>query len=224
MIYALVFGSYPVSSFIGIGWAELPCSAPNNLISRIAKEELEVGPYCRLPESIHPVFRDICEISLYLDKTKHSLSDDKRAQLILNKWRGHQENYMQTVETTPSKDFMPDEETLYKSAQLAAMLFFNLLDDNTTNQKTVIRNKLISDLKLALTGTGDVIWLKTAPMAFSWVCLTGAAVSEDSGMRGWFYFRQGSMARALNVDDASFIQDAWSYFRWLNQIAREGRA
>jgi hypothetical protein len=101
------------------------------------------------------------------------------------------------------------------------MVFFSIVDRNINFQwSTCARHNLLKDLQAALTETDDVMWLNSAPIAYSWVCLTAAAASEESTMRGWFYFRQGSMSRALNVDNTSLIQDAWSYFHWLREIAR----
>lgn len=224
MIFAIVFDSFPVSEVTGLGWAELPCPAPIGLISRIAKEELAGEAGGSLPNPTHHCFRDIYDVSLHINQTKHSPSDDQWAQLIFDKWRNLQQQYMQTLDAEISNDApIHSTEVLYKPAQLATMLFFSLLDGSVNDQwpNRATRNKLAGDLKLALMGAGDVTWLQAAPSAFLWICLTGAAVSEDSQTRGWFYFRQGSMARALNVDDASLIQDAWSYFYWLRQIARQ---
>jgi hypothetical protein len=53
---------------------------------------------------------------------------------------------------------------------------------------------------------------ESCPSVYLWICLTGAATSEESKMRGWFYFRQGSLVRALKDGDPSFVQDAWSHF------------
>jgi hypothetical protein len=123
---------------------------------------------------------------------------------------------MQTSETALPND--DHEEILYRPAQLAATLFFHLLDDTIRDQhSTVLRRKLTDDLKLALTGKADTIWHMAAPMAYLWICLTGAAASDNSRERGWFIFRQRSMARALKVDDSSLIQETSSYFYWLRQ-------
>lgn len=113
------------------------------------------------------------------------------------------------------------EDKLQRCAELAAMVFFSIVDCNINLQwSAVARYNLLKDLQAILAETDDVMWLNSAPIAYSWVCLTGAAASTETRMRGWFYFRQGSMSRALNVDNTSLIQDAWSYFHRLKQIAR----
>lgn len=112
--------------------------------------------------------------------------------------------------------------TLY-AASAHLDVFFGVLDSNIGDHQCIaLRSTLVADLKASLAGKADVIWLKAAPSAFSWVCLTGAAASEDSSSRGWFYLRQGSMARAFNVDDSSLIQDSWSYFHRLRDKVRKG--
>jgi hypothetical protein len=224
MIFSIVFDADPVSGLVRTGWAELPCPSPIRLISRIAKEELTMQARHHLPGSTQHVFRDIYDVSFYLNKVHHEPSDVRKAQLIFDKWRYRRQMYMQTLKMEPVENLSVDyDEALSKPAQLAAMLFFGVLDSNIGDHRCIaLRRTLVADLKASLAGKADVMWLKAAPSAFSWVCLTGAAASEDSSNRGWFYFRQGSMARAFNVDDSSLIQDSWSYFHWLRDIVRKG--
>jgi hypothetical protein len=221
MIFAIVFDS-ELSSVSRIGFVELPSRSPTGLISRFAKLDLTKTWRCSFPVSSYNIFQDVYVTSLYMNRIKINPTYGESVRLILEKWRFLRQKYLETYAVETSINFPVNcEDTLYKCVHLAVILFFSLVDGNINDQSsTATRSRLINDLRLALTGTEDIVWLKAAPEAYSWVCLTGAAASEDSRMRGWFYFRQGSMARALNVDDASLVQDAWSYFYWLRQIAR----
>ncbi|KAL2826731.1 hypothetical protein BJY01DRAFT_241301 [Aspergillus pseudoustus] len=88
---------------------------------------------------------------------------------------------------------------------------------------------LASELKAALALTDPDLWIRRIPAVFSWVCLVGAAAASDSHSRVWFYFKQASAVRVLNVrgsssssggggGEAPYLEELWEHFRWLRTL------
>ena len=220
MIFAIVFDR-ELNSIARKGFGELPNRPPTGLISRIFEPGTINHCQYRPPRYIYDVLGDVYNISLFANMAEHSIPSSEASRLFDN-WRSYQQMYMTVGSRTRAWRVSGcEEDKLHKCAELAAMLFISIVDYNINLEWPIApRQMLLEDLQTALAGTDDIMWLNSAPTAYSWICLTGAAASDDCKMRGWFYFRQGSMSRALIVDNASLLQDVWSYLSWLRQVAR----
>ncbi|KAL2815115.1 hypothetical protein BJX63DRAFT_169543 [Aspergillus granulosus] len=109
---------------------------------------------------------------------------------------------------------------VYDCCYLAVTLFRTIVSDRIRCPSYLIEvDALASELKAALALTDPELWIRRIPAVFSWVCLTGAAAASDSQSRTWFYFKQASAARVLNIrNEPSYLDDLWEHFRWLRTM------
>ncbi|KAL2811562.1 hypothetical protein BJX63DRAFT_433239 [Aspergillus granulosus] len=75
---------------------------------------------------------------------------------------------------------------------------------------------IVQNLKTTVAAVGVEIWLRTAPLLYTWVSLTGAAVTEDMALRAWFSLQH---CHAMFVSgDIRLLQESWSYFGWFREL------
>ncbi|KAL2842275.1 hypothetical protein BJX68DRAFT_167845 [Aspergillus pseudodeflectus] len=112
------------------------------------------------------------------------------------------------------------ENPVYYCCYLAVTLFKTIVSDQVRNPSFSNEvDALASELRAALALTDPEMWIRRIPAVFSWVCLTGAAASSDSRARIWFYFKQASAVRVLNVrSEPPYLDELWEHFRWLRTM------
>ncbi|KAL2801821.1 hypothetical protein BJX63DRAFT_150491 [Aspergillus granulosus] len=114
------------------------------------------------------------------------------------------------------------EDPIYYCCHLAVRLFHCIVNNTLTcnpSSSSTILDTIASELKVALALTDPYLWTGTIPAVLCWICLTGAAASNDPQTRIWFYFRQAPAARVLNFGSGHIFQDElWSHFRWLRML------
>ncbi|RAK72296.1 Zn(II)2Cys6 transcription factor domain-containing protein [Aspergillus fijiensis CBS 313.89] len=126
---------------------------------------------------------------------------------------------------TPATRTMPPpttEDPIYQCCYLACKIFQTIADGGANGCSFVeYLDALARNLRDALALTDEEVWLRHFPVPHTWACITGAAASSDSQIRTWFYFRQASTARILNIDgDYTFLDDLSSHFDWLRSLRR----
>ncbi|KAL3468981.1 hypothetical protein BJX99DRAFT_92672 [Aspergillus californicus] len=123
----------------------------------------------------------------------------------------HLEQYTRLFQK-PNLDDAP-----YYCCYLAVVIFRAIVDPNTRSSSYFTKlDALASELRASLALTDAELWIGRIPAVFSWVCLTGAAAASDSRTRIWFYFKQSSAVRVLNLqNEPSFLDDLWAHFHWL---------
>ncbi|PTU21604.1 hypothetical protein P175DRAFT_0531123 [Aspergillus ochraceoroseus IBT 24754] len=111
----------------------------------------------------------------------------------------------------------PSQDPIHGCCYLAAMIFRHLVDMQPYNvAKQAQLDALARDLRASLALTEDERWLRDAPAALIWTCITGAAACADSRTRVSFYFKQASAVRLLNRQhDLSVLEDIWNHYSWL---------
>ncbi|KAL3489224.1 hypothetical protein BJX62DRAFT_209763 [Aspergillus germanicus] len=112
------------------------------------------------------------------------------------------------------------ENPVYYCCYLAVTLFKTIVSDGIRSATFSTEvDALASELRAALALTDPEMWIRRIPAVFSWVCLTGAAASSDSRSRIWFYFKQASAVRVLNVRrEPPYLDELWEHYRWLRTM------
>ncbi|KAL3462006.1 hypothetical protein BJX64DRAFT_149434 [Aspergillus heterothallicus] len=121
---------------------------------------------------------------------------------------------------TPTMPALGLECPVFYCVYLSTTLFRKItsLQVRSTTFSTEV-DALASELKAALALTDPELWIRRIPAVFSWVCLTGAAAASDSRSRIWFYFKQASAVRVLNVrSEPPYLDELWEHFRWLRGV------
>jgi hypothetical protein len=91
MVFAIVF-DYDLSAIARIGFGELPSRLPTGLISRIVNVDFTEDHRYTLLTGTYPVFRDIYDVTLYINKAKRVLgttnqSDESWKNVVVIKER-----------------------------------------------------------------------------------------------------------------------------------------
>ncbi|KAL4861758.1 hypothetical protein BDV12DRAFT_59449 [Aspergillus spectabilis] len=116
------------------------------------------------------------------------------------------------------------DDPVFYCCHLAATIFRIIVDDQPRSAAFSPKvDALASELEASLALTETELWLRRIPAVFSWVCLTGAAASSVARSRIWFYFRQASAVRILNVrNEPPFLDELWAHFYWLRTVRLNG--
>ncbi|KAL5343260.1 hypothetical protein BJX70DRAFT_211943 [Aspergillus crustosus] len=116
------------------------------------------------------------------------------------------------------------DNPIFYCCHLAATIFRTIVDDRPRSPAFSTKlDALASELEASLALTETELWLRRIPAVFSWVCLTGAAASSHARSRIWFYFRQASAVRILNVrNEPPYLDELWAHFYWLRTVRLNG--
>lgn len=93
---------------------------------------------------------------------------------------------------------------IYESCRLAATISWHSMC-NTVPFAAAENQQHVWELKAALSNVDDVYWIRVAPEAFIWVCLTGAVAASDIFQRAWFIAKGGTAAMALGPEEQNIL-------------------
>ncbi|KAL4887250.1 hypothetical protein BJY04DRAFT_212294 [Aspergillus karnatakaensis] len=126
----------------------------------------------------------------------------------------HLQPYSSAVPSPPGLN-----DPVFHCCHLAATIFHTIVSEPRSPSSCTKIDALASDLEASLALTETELWLRRIPAVFSWVCLTGAAAASNARSRIWFYFRQASAVRILNVrNEPSYLDELWAHFYWLRRV------
>ncbi|KAL2807904.1 hypothetical protein BJX63DRAFT_410930 [Aspergillus granulosus] len=218
LVFTIVF-DHPYLELSTLGWTEWPLRSPLRYISKLTSEVLGAFGEDRLPKLAHEMIHDIYEVTRSFNSTSYNRHHRAYITSILDKWHSEQESYkngLDSPEFSALSTRLKERQTpIYRAVYLTGILFFLVIDDgDRTLDSALVQCKLLEELSVLLRDTKDTLWLEACPFLFSWLCLTGAAASDEPRQRAWFYYLQGPVFMAL-VRGPSCIQDVLSYYTWL---------
>jgi hypothetical protein len=121
-------------------------------------------------------------------------------------------------------------ECINRSCRLAASIIWMILDEQhsdcflsaithqaPTRKPLTELDCLVRNLKRAVAAINAETWLRQAPLLYTWVSLTGAAVAQDMELRAWFSLQHNHAA--LVSRDMNFLQNSWSYFALFRRLS-----
>ncbi|WEW57096.1 hypothetical protein PRK78_002556 [Emydomyces testavorans] len=141
-------------------------------------------------------------------------------KLMESKWQFVQQSFLGVPPNLDDEGSLSGlDDTVVDCCKLATLITWNAINDTTPFSRIAI-DTCLRDLKSAIERTDQKFWIKHAPEAFIWICLTGAAASRDQYDRGWFTVRFGPSIMVAS-HAVSLMRKAWLYFRWLDQRCKE---
>jgi hypothetical protein len=199
-----------------------PSLPPTGLLSAILKRSArDHNPY-GLTDATMAIIQDIYNATGQVNKIYGEDRDKRSADLSLHSCRYQQQKSLSlSVPNDTLRNASHEENLIHESCQLAAMIFWNIMDNFLPSPlPSAVLQHCLQDLKAALSKIDAVSWLRAAPEALIWICLTGAAGTQSSNQRGWFMARQGAVTMAIETKDVSVVKDGWRYFRWLRAVGQ----
>jgi hypothetical protein len=127
---------------------------------------------------------------------------------------------------SPFADDMADnsypKDYMYESCRLAAVISWNLMY-GTIPLSATENQQHVSELKAALSNIDSAYWIRVAPEAYIWVCLTGASATaaSDFFQRAWFITMGVPAIGTLGPEDQNAFKEGFAHFCWLSKILRE---
>ncbi|KAL4920618.1 hypothetical protein BDW62DRAFT_209060 [Aspergillus aurantiobrunneus] len=117
----------------------------------------------------------------------------------------------------PSAGF---DDPIFHCCYLSVLIFRTIVDNRPRPLSFSAKlDAVASELQASLAVTDPELWIRRIPAVCSWVCLTGAAAASNPRARIWFYFRQASAVRILNVrTEPPFLDELWAHYFWLRRI------
>jgi hypothetical protein len=167
------------------------------------------------------ILRAINEATVVFDKFHQKIViDEKDMESTIQKWSCLREKLNFLFLSSPadsSKDHQNRVDYIYESCRLAATIYWSSVH-NLIPFSAAVHNEHVLALKAALHKTDIISWLIAAPEAFIWICLTGAAASQQNLERAWFVARMGPIVIALGTEELAAVKEGFSHFQWVAQV------
>ncbi|RDW63205.1 uncharacterized protein DSM5745_10316 [Aspergillus mulundensis] len=197
IIYHIAFDIDPTLTHAALG------PPPTGVEMRILDPSKEASAIPSLP-AILAMFQDVLNVKLAWQQQQTPESQ-----------QGHNNSLQEYTNTTSSPSL---NDPILHCCHLSVTIFHLIMQshDYDSLSKSSALNALASELQASLARTETELWVRHIPAILSWVCLTGAAASNDARTRIWLYFRQAAAVRVLNVRGrSSFVDELWAHFYWL---------
>lgn len=196
-----------------------PLSPPLCLITATLKRAAHQTGYYNLSHEAIMMWEEIRLICRYADE-QHLGTSTEEHLFDLTKTQ-----YRSRLDTKINEDDEPREKVppsgsvsgINESCHAAALIFWYLFDDHFSVEDETLQ-KLVNNLKDALSRTTMDAWIRCSPEAHTWICLVGAVASPPcSEDRVLFSLRHGQPVVCIRSEGASLYVDCWKTYDWLNR-------
>lgn len=119
-----------------------------------------------------------------------------------------------------SKSTTNNDDPFFHCCYLAVTVFYLIMHAKPGDATNSIKiDFLTRELQASLALVNIELWITQIPALLSWVCLAGAAASDSTEIRIWFYIQQASAVRVLDIKTGpGYLDDVWAHFYWLRMM------
>jgi hypothetical protein len=198
-----------------------PVQIPTTLLSTTLERQKTCPASHSLPSHVKGLLYNIHDVCLrfemlHLWKIRSSDADPMSRDLL------HIGKLLLSPFAHKVADCSYPKDYMYESCRLAAVISWNSMYETIPLSATE-NQQHVSELKAALSNIDSAYWLRVAPEAYIWVCLTGAgaAAASDLFQRAWFIATGVPAITALGPEEQNAFKEGFTHFCWLSKFLRE---